>query len=128
MIDKMTPEEKSVVLARLCGWLKTDEYFHSYHPPNGKGMSVNYTKGYAPEFIFVTDKHYYDLYNVRNFALAWQVLNWAMKSFDNSTIATLDEWFSFIRVMEMPPAEAQAAWLDKILELAIEAGMVNDEN
>ena len=59
--------------------------------------------------------------------LAWRVLNWAIDS-DLSARARADVMALFYvdkpSALEMSPAEAQRAWLDKILELAIEAGMV----
>jgi hypothetical protein len=62
---------------------------------------------------------------VKNMALAWRALNWADRTFshlhtdyDQCALETLGVHSGML------PAEAQAAWLDKILELAIEAGMI----
>lgn len=140
-MTEMTDQEKSVVLARLCGWLVTDEYFHSYHPPNGKGASVNHTKGYTAAQLF--DKPLcMTLYAPANMSLAWRVLNWALShnkdagdEFENLWVYPFgDEIFAFMyaiaqsgsgrSVLELPPADAQRAWLDKIIKLATEAGMV----
>ncbi len=60
--------------------------------------------------------------------LAWRVLNWAMGDRQIQGIADfglsseIGPWLWI-----MPPAEAQRAWLDKILTLAIEAGMIAEE-
>lgn len=56
---------------------------------------------------------------------AWRLLNWAD---DNvSVLCAGNKWHVPVKPnTQLPPAEAQAAWLDKILSLAIEAGMVKD--
>lgn len=67
--------------------------------------------------------------------LAWRVLNWAMEQkFAINESCTFDqELWDFLSdvgldekegIYEFPPAAAQRAWLDKVLELAIEAGKV----
>ena len=74
-----------------------------------------------------------DLYDPANMALAWRVLNWAGANFNKarpgdwrgamygSRHSAISEWVG------LSPADAQRAWLDRILSLAIEAGMVADE-
>lgn len=109
-ISELSTSQKSVMLARL---VKEDML-------PGKYMPVM-----SPEFKPV------NLYDPANMALAWRVLNWAM-----SYPMPDDESYQFVAklnfsllwgdVMRMPPAEAQAAWLDRILELAVESGMVKD--
>ena len=71
-----------------------------------------------------------DLYDVANMALAWRVLNWAGANFNKarpgdwrgamygSRHSAISEWVG------LSPADAQRTWLDRILSLAIEAGMV----
>lgn len=148
MINKMTPEEKSVVLARLCGWkpLGKEKAF-----TGGGVLAIIYDD--KDEWIGTIDldESTFDLYDEKNMALAWRVLNWAMslsdvrltrpvtglqtESIEVEFDLHLAEWFTEMSptgdgrsLTDLPPAEAQAAWLDKILELAYEAGMVNDEN
>jgi hypothetical protein len=77
-----------------------------------------------------------NLYDPENMALAWRVLNWAAKKFhygdSYSAGYRIDDWImdepivkgdGAYNIWDLPPAEAQRAWLDKILELAIEAGL-----
>jgi len=135
--------EASVMLARLCGWLTTDNAFHNYRPPGSEGGSVNHKKGYPAISIFKPIPNGLGcrtLYDPANMALAWRVLNWAVKTVDQKKEQAMngggmDSWmywheghFELRGIMlsgqELPPAEAQHAWLDKILQLAIEAGMI----
>lgn len=128
-IEAMTEQEKSVILARLCGWLKTDEYFYSYFPPFGQGVSVNRTKGYVETDIFDTKKLHgcRTLYHVLSMPLAWYVLNWAMSNLDKEDYDyQMSRFIEFSEFETMPPQEAQRLWLDKILNLALETGMIND--
>lgn len=79
-----------------------------------------------------------NLYEPANMALAWRVLNWATTQ--SVTVKAQkgggddiwqEPWTTFIddeingkyEIYMMTPADAQRAWLDKILTLAIEAGM-----
>ena len=111
-------EEKSVKLAKLCGWLKSDDSFHSYFPPNGTDMSVNHRKGYKPEYIFSVGNNKHNLYNPENMEVAWCVLNWAASNGIQPIDKALDhEIHSF---WELPPDEAQRLWLDKIIELVVD--------
>ena len=69
---------------------------------------------------------FYDLYDPANMALAWRVLNWRFgKARAYKTIVVeFDKWWDSCVIWDKSPAAAQRAWLDKILELAIEAGIV----
>ena len=71
-----------------------------------------------------------DIYDPANMGLAWRVLNWAYARYADeefpgfiNLIRTDLLWYLY----ELPPADAQRAWLDKILELCIEAGLVGAE-
>ena len=89
-VPPMSDREKSVILARLCGWAIRE----------GSDRS---------------------LYDPANMALAWRVLNWAGEVFELTIFWSVSDLF------ESPPAVAQRAWLDKILELATGAGMVEND-
>ena len=140
----MTDHEKSVKLARLCGWEM------DYRPnPNGPGLARLLDTGgnVLRQVEFGYPAAYPstpNLYDPANMALAWRVLNWALQQ-NQPTRGDLDdlwkmpfgdELFAYVAaisprddglsIFELPPAEAQRAWLDKILELA-EAGMVSDD-
>ena len=102
--------EASVMLARLCGWeVEPDDYGKMWIKCPGEPYAT--TNLYHPVFMF----------------LAWLVLNWAngMKFGGDTTLDQWNWWHNFIADMRLlPPTAAQRAWLDKILTLAIEAGML----
>jgi hypothetical protein len=62
---------------------------------------------------------------------AWAVLNWTYDTAattDNQRVEP-EDWFFIIGglmhgIWAQPPAEAMAAWLDKILEMVFEAGLM----
>lgn len=116
--------EASVLIARMCGWLTTDVTFHNYFPPNGKGASVNHRRGHNDSEIFGLCP---TLYNPVNMALAWRVLNWVASLDAPYTLRLMNIW-SFEEWAKLPPSEAVRAWLDKILELANESGMLDGES
>lgn len=123
-VNEMSQEEKSVALAKLCGWEYSDD--------------MRYLSGvyeYGVIWFDRTDDSP-NLYDPANMALAWRVLNWASYNLnkitdDFSEGVLFDFMISGVvtngyydAVWTAPPDEAQSAWLDKILELAVEAGMV----
>ena len=65
------------------------------------------------------------LYAEKWMFLAWRALNWAA---GNQMFLDYFREDGFMEDIEdygsLPPAKAQAAWLDKILELAVEADML----
>lgn len=114
-------QEKSVMLARLC---------------NIEGLEVGQVKGGNPYYYVRHWSHDkpmefdINLYDPANMALAWRVLNWAQDQkfiMDDGCEYFLNLWWVGEKTFSLPPAEAQRAWLDKILELAIEAGMIEGE-
>ena len=73
-----------------------------------------------------------NLYAPANMALAWRVLNWSLgKNSDIKedvmmAVFDVDGWRCAIHdLLRVTPEKAQRAGLDKILSLAIEAGMVD---
>ena len=117
MIDKLSDQEKSDLLFRLTGWVETTLYF-SEEEATVPGWG-NY------ETMEVIER--LDLYNPLHMALAWRVLNWAIG--DPSFGHDVDHWLwndgLGYDLPNLPPADAQRQWLDKILTLAIEAGIVD---
>ena len=67
-----------------------------------------------------------DLYDPQNMALAWRVLNhvWSYQHLFDNQIVTWSYVIGYAIDGSLPPADAQRTWLDMILSLAIEAGMV----
>lgn len=129
-INEMSDQEKSVMLARLCGWK------HEHLPPKiGDTLGLN----------IVTDKNgdllhkgwfsfplayptIPSLYDPENMPLAWRVLNWALDHLTApSHFFQLRQMVGDMDLFVLPRDAAQRAWLDKILELATEAGMVKTQ-
>ena len=107
-IEDMTDQEKSVMLARAMGW----EVLPAGHifPPEGPGHVAIHPES--------------SLYHVNEMALAWRVLNWVDEMEDKGLITTFNDWWHKYHWYAEPPEVAQREWLDKILSLAIEAGIV----
>lgn len=113
-VKMSSDNEKSAMLARLMGW-QMGRY------SNGKPC-------FRPPSRAPHGSYLHDLYDPENMQLAWRVLNWAEQYGD------FYDWFyaydaeagDEINWIAMPPAEAQRLWLDKILELAVRAGMTKE--
>jgi hypothetical protein len=135
----MLPEstrEKSAIFFRLLNWSIGQTYrqgamFHvDVFDANGK--SIDYRL--YPVSINVLGQPCLDLYAPENMALAWRVLNWAAND-DSLELYMGNVWgvdvvgavVDLESLCGLPPAEAQAAWLDKVLCLCIEAGLVEVE-
>lgn len=141
-ISELTDEQKSVALARLCDWFveKLD---------NTTDFQVWVLVDKNLMIARLGQPHF--LYDPAHMALAWRVLNWAYNGLSLHTWGARSEFdyalarqklakifelyprsitgfgLTYHVVYEMPPADAQRLWLDTILELAIEAGLVSEE-
>jgi len=110
-VDEMSDREKSVMLAKAMGW------------------AVGKFSGHTPLFGLPSDygvgviDWYDDFYDPANMALAWRVLNWATTRMKTPELYKFLHWHIHSLAM-IGPADAQRLWLDKVLELAIEAGLV----
>ena len=120
--------EASVMLARLRGWRMEETQW-------GDGFVLTDGQEETIDGELYTDGQMVNLYDPANMALAWRVLNWAFNNLPGDT-GQSQNFFDFLNAREyweqeflwsMPPAAAQRAWLDKILQLAIEAGMCGRE-
>ena len=109
-VDEMNDQEKSALLAKAMGW-ETRPY-------------ADGTDWFRP-----TKEHeyIYDLYATNrrtkdplHMALAWRVHIWALDVSDDYSI----QWYldGDLRIWEYP--DAQRRWLDEILSMLIEAGLV----
>lgn len=140
MTDKLSDRdrEKSVLLARLVGWKfskhECGEPRWSWEDENGNQISGSLHDSVVRVAKQPAIRVAPMLYSPANMALAWRVLNWAN---DNGLPA--DQWIAFNewwkhesydddnhRLLWGRP-DAQRAWLDKVLDLAIEAGLVEVE-
>ena len=132
-------QEKTKRIMKLMGY----EYRHDGITGEWwKGQELFYNEWFKDgDCIAVT---ILDLYDTGNMALAWEVkrqfLEWSKKEVDKlitkqevREAMAWDKWHFWraslslnhnIRFDELPAAEAQALWLDKVLELAVESGLV----
>ncbi len=130
-ISKMSDQEKSVMLAKAMGWGVNREGDHGSYDLWIEDILILQRVEYAKIGMLdsvLLNKHMPSLYAPANMALAWKVAQWGhtLPEYTQWMLEPnrLGTWFNFTR---MPPAEAQRLWLDKILELAIEAGMIEEE-
>lgn len=126
-VNDMSDQEKSNSLCNLCGW-SIVEFMQHY---DYRLMDANDNEIESFPDWYQTDGDMPDLYNPANMALAWRVLNWASEQQgiyhkfmhwwfrQNSDLDMLGGY-----LFDLEPEDAQRAWLDKILSLAIEAGML----
>lgn len=142
-ITKLTPQKKSVLLAKAMGWTvetfstgnyewRGEQYRAYWTGPNGEELSadiVGYSEQEAAEVQMV------NFYDGANAALAGRILNWAYDTGKSgkpeghyamfrSFIAWWDGSQFTAQIPARPFSESQTIWLDKILSLAIEAGLV----
>jgi hypothetical protein len=123
---KLTTQEKSYRLAKLCGWyvVPNDEQ------PNPQfGKLLMFATGddeplLSTSIMVKVDeeefyrKHLPDLYLPVNMSLAWRVLNWAANH--HGIAGDLQDWWFSQRkylLFGQSAESAQRLWLDKILEL-----------
>jgi hypothetical protein len=133
-ISGLSDQEKSVMLARAMGW-----EFSRHECGEGRWSWVD-ENGYQiggslhDDVVKVADDPALSvapmLYSPARMALAWRVLNWAADRI--VTTRQIHAWWysgdaqkhSKGYLVMLSPERAQRAWLDKVLELAIEAGLV----
>ncbi len=123
-VSNLTDQTKSVLLAKALAW--SDPVYLT-----GPQLWVVYE--HSGEIH--SSPYRFNLYAPATMALAWRVLNWAVykpslntPQFDENGFEVESLRFGFFRYEiwgEMP--DAQRRWLDKILTLAIEAGLVELE-
>ena len=149
-IDEMSAQEKSVMLAKAMGWSiehhdsedsQTGKiYYISWiSDSNGTPIKWSYDDGTIewsiPAFKPFWKEFRFNFYNPADMALAWRVLNWAWNQdhkanntvFENEVHHGCVVWSWVLDLIldgDLPPVDAQRTWLDKILSLAIEAGIV----
>ena len=128
-IDKLSDEQKTVMLARAMGWKKAE--------PSPTVMELFYGKiaQHMPAEVWQTSDGSWIPFGLPNFydesqmALAWRVLNWAAAIGITTQINAVYQYKKgdWVCIIDLLPADAQTAWLDYILRKAIEAGMVADD-
>lgn len=128
-VNELTDREKSIMLAKLAGWIsETDGITTRWHS-DGELIYDDYCGG-------LLNHEPLNLYKEKQMYLAWRLLSWATNNDqpidNNKSKAYYIGYLSFGDLLHeqlelatgAPPEEAQRLWLDKILELATEAGML----
>lgn len=127
-ISKLTEQEKSVMLARA----RDPEEELISNEPGDRIMAITYALiGAKDEALNV---YFPNLYDPDNMALAWRIAKWSATVKDTDPPGSYHvrdrfhnrfrEWWK--KTIGPGDESAQAAWLDKVLELAIEAGLVEN--
>ena len=117
----MDDQEKSDFLFKAMEWVVCpDPGIHTTHIVRDSNGEI------LKHFRCYDDPTSVDLYDPEFMALAWRVLNWALGYNDKPTSGisgNIRYWLVHsnrygLALWELPPADAQRLWLDKILELA----------
>lgn len=123
-ISKLEMSEKSEMLVEVMGWQKVWASMSDMVLLDGKGRGLGYHTMRSGEPMP-------NIYLHENMPLAWACMRWLcirdeeIPSIAGWTIA--DEfmtWWEDAKLYNLFSHEAQKRWLDKILELAIEAGLI----
>jgi len=120
----MLPEstiEKSAMLMKAMGWHQEEGVERGWIPDI---HDAECDEVELPSLYELYGEWPIDLYQPVTMALAWRVLNWAWLIDD--IIKPFVDWpgASPGLMFAQNPKIVQAAWLDKVLELAIAAGLV----
>ena len=139
MIDKLTDQAKSVLLIHAMGYVYTRHY-------DNDGYFGGFTDIYLGDEIFSTVwslkpsddwEAKFNLYDLEHFLESWKVLNWAETNGpfcqwpSGKTRSPHNIFSSWWREQDIWGDDAEVAmrlWLDKILELLIESGLVRANN
>ncbi len=105
-IDGLSDQRKSMLLAKVRGW-EVQTW------PNETMVSIR---------VPPNRKEIFDLYDSDNMAAAWQIHLWALN--ENAIRGEYAKWWLFGRRRPWMEVHVQRLLLDKILELAIEVGLV----
>lgn len=133
-MNDLTDQQKSVLLAKAMGWrvklAQSGEPRWALEDEQRRqlGGSIYDEPSVYKDVDLTYSKLCPDLYDPANMALAWRVLNWA---YDHPQIEDQGrhdhfiKWWREANLNTKLPADAQRLWLDKILELATNAGIVS---
>ncbi len=103
----MTSQQKSVLLARAMGWEVSP--LGSIFPTEGDGHIAIHPES--------------SLYDPNEMALAWRCLRWVSQGYEDWR-AEFQEWFASTAFELMGEEHAQRIWLDHVLKLAIDEGLI----
>ena len=128
----MTEQEKSVMLARLCGW-QVETKPSSFAPDSTVAFVYNSNGEPIMRDTLTGNESMLDLYRPGYMTLAWKCIEWVttppktLEMAGAALNARFAYWWDANHLWAETAADAQRLWLDKILSLAIEAGLVEKE-
>jgi hypothetical protein len=136
-IEGLSTQEKSVLLAKAAGWradnlpLPGGVWKRVIVDENGIDLGLTpLGSGVERKEVEMVFSKQSDLYRPNNMPLAWRIMNELHRPLvSTSMFLSFEKWWECANppIWWLEPADAQAAWLDKILSLAIEAGIVKVE-
>lgn len=116
--EELSDEQKSWLLAKAAGW--------QYCPP------FDWLDATGSNYLFsIKNRHEFDLYSPYLMDAAWRILNWWQWRKSEEGGGLPEKLFfaafgDFEIWMSLPPELARRKWLDKILKMCIDAGLVNE--
>jgi len=112
-------QEKSVLLARLMGW-------QCIYAADGVCAVIRGREfvGTSTAFWYTETGPHLDFYEAENMALAWKIMARTLEIDPNLKADFRIWWQSQALYQIKPPKIAQRLWLDKILELAVQAELL----
>ena len=126
-ISKMSDQEKSVLLAKAMGWEIDRRGDHGSYDLWIDDIlilqRVDYSKIGLLDSV-ILNKHMPNLYSPANMALAWRAIGVMVDRHTEIWDAFFDWWD-----LEIDPGHesAQRLWLDRVLELVIKAGIIEEK-
>jgi hypothetical protein len=137
-ISNMTTKQNTAKLCALVGWWVLHdqrderggiEYYRSWLADSHEQPILSDNKAIdwdsrRPRSLDYSD--FVDLYAEKHMALAWRVVTEINRQWENGEDWSdgFFTWWNDAELWRLTADEAQAAWLDKILELATEAELV----
>jgi hypothetical protein len=112
-------QEKSLLLACLMGW-------QCVYAADGVCAVIGGREyvGTSTAFWYTETGPHIDFYEAENMALAWKIMTRALE-LDSQLKADFGAWWQSQTLYQVKlPQMAQRLWLDKILELAIQAELL----
>lgn len=112
-------QQKSLLLARLMGWRCVYAAESTCAVMQGRTMV-----GISSAYWYTEDGPYLDFYEVENMALAWRIMTTTVEKDAQVRVESQQWWRGQEMYLIKSPKTTQKLWLDKILQLALEAEMI----
>jgi hypothetical protein len=112
-------QEKSLLLARLLGWRCVYAADSTCAVMQGRAMV-----GISSAYWYTEDGPHLDFYEAENMALAWRIMTSLVEKEAHIKIEFQRWWCSQELYLLKSPKMVQKLWLDRILQLALEAELI----